>query len=447
LLYFYTVKVSRQVMRSAQDVFCPLVSGLFFACSVLRYIVFMRHISLLAGITILSFCFSAGVQAVLVPQPVGMFVLPIKGQNVDDDLVVDSRALLDHEQRVRDVLASQTDLGAYHPALAERWLSLAHEAMRLGQSESAANLFQQGLHNLRLNSGLTTNSQIDALNDWITVLRRLGDSEVLSQQLSYRYRITGMGAESWTDESLKFALEYYDHELSMLAAAQWYDIEREVLKFAEHLEDVVHRACRGDTVDVKACSALVKRRLQLLYLVSFAVEPYVEDRQALPLYKPRVLQERSVTDEQLANIERGAFLAGVRMMKGAIELDSENDELELALADWRWFYGRSGDAVSTYERLAEKSPGLFSEPVELPHGLIAASLLPVREVAQATFSFEVTTRGRVRAINEISSTSGARDAIRIKKGLRELRFRPALDGSAERVKATVTKTYRETRSR
>jgi hypothetical protein len=407
----------------------------------------MRQISLLAGITILSFCFSAGVQAVLVPQPVGMFVLPIKGQNVDDDLIVDSRALLDHEQRVRDVLASQTDLGAYHPALAERWLSLAHEAMRLGQSESAANLFQQGLHNLRLNSGLTTNSQIDALNDWITVLRRLGDSEVLSQQLSYRYRITGLGAESWTDESLKFALEYYDHELSMLAVAQWYDIEREVLKFAEHLEDVVHRACRGDTVDVKACSALVKRRLQLLYLVSFAVEPYVEDRQALPLYKPRVLQERSVTDEQLANIERGAFLAGVRMMKEAIELDSENDELELALADWRWFYGRSGDAVSTYERLAEKSPGLFSETVELPHGLIAASSLPLREVAQATFSFEVTTRGRVREINEISSTSGARDAIRIKKGLRELRFRPALDGSAERVKATVTKTYRETRSR
>ena len=407
----------------------------------------MRQISLLAGITILSFCFSAGVQAVLVPQPVGMFVLPIKGQNVDDDLVIDSRALLDHEQRVRDVLASQTDLGAYHPALAKRWLSLAHEAMRLGQSESAANLFQQGLHNLRLNSGLTTNSQIDALNDWITVLRRLGDSEVLSQQLSYRYRITGLGAESWTDESLKFALEYYDHELSVLAVAQWYDIEREVLKFAEHLEDVVHRACRGDTVDVKACSALVKRRLQLLYLISFSVEPYVEDRQALPLYKPRVLQERSVTDEQLANIERGAFLAGVRMMKEAIELDSENDELELALADWRWFYGRSGDAVSTYERLAEKSPGLFSEPVELPHGLIAASSLPLREVAQATFSFEVTTRGRVREINEISSTSGARDAIRIKKGLRELRFRPALDGSAERVKATVTKTYRETRSR
>ena len=407
----------------------------------------MRRVSLITGCTILSFCFSAGVQAVLVPQPVGMFVQPVEGQIVDDDVAVDSRALLDHERRVRNVLASQMDLGAYHPALAERWVSLAHEAMRLGQSESAANLFQQGLHNLRLNSGLTTDSQIDPLNDWITVLRRLGDGEGLSQQLSYRYRITGLGAESWTDESLQYALEYYDHELSVLAVAQWYAIEREVLKFAEHLEDVVHRACRGDTVDIKACSALVKRRLQLLYLISFAVEPYVEDRQALPLYKPRVLQERSVTDEQLANIERGAFLTGVRMMKEAIELDSGNGQLELALADWRWFNGRSGDAVSTYERWAEKTPELFAQPVELPHGLISASPLWRREVAQATFSFEVTTRGRVREISEISSTNGARDAIRIKKRLRELRFRPALDGSAERVKVTLTKTYRETRSR
>jgi len=434
-------------MRSAQDFFCPHTCGLFFAYDVLRYILVMRKASLITVVTILSYCFAVGAQAVLVPQPVGMFVLPVEGQIHDDDVVVDSRALLDHERRVRDVLASQTDLGAYHPALAERWLLLAHEAMRLGQSESAANLFQQGLHNLRLNSGLTTDSQIDALTDWITVLRRLGDSEGLSRQLSYRYRITGLGAQSWTDDNLKYALEYYDHELSVLAVAQWYDIEREVVKFAEHLEDVVHRACRGDTVDAKACSALVKRRLQLLYLISFAVEPVIEDPELRSRYPTRSLPQGSVSDQgRLEIIERGAFLTGVRMMKEAIELDSGNDELELALADWRWFYGRSGDAVSTYERLAEKMPELFAEPVELPHGLISTSPLPPSEVAQATFAFEVTTRGRAREISEISSTNGARDAIRIKKGLRELRFRPALDDSAERVKVTVTKAYRETRS-
>ena len=408
----------------------------------------MRKASHFTVFTVLSFCLSTGVQAVAVPQPVGMFVLPVEGQILDDDVVVHSRELLDHERRVRDVLTSQADLGAYHPALAERWLLLAHEAMRLGQSESAANLFQQGLHNLRLNSGLTTDSQIDALTDWITVLRRLGDSEELSRQLSYRYRITGLGAQSWTDDNLKYALEYYDHELSVLAVAQWYDIEREVVKFAEHLEDVVHRACRGDTVDAKACSALVKRRLQLLYLISFAVEPVIEDPELRSRYPTRSLPQGSVSDQgRLEIIERGAFLTGVLMMKEAIELDSRNDELELALADWRWFYGRSGDAVSTYERLAEKTPELFAEPVELPHGLISASSPPASEVAQATFSFEVTTRGRVREISEISSSNGARDAIRIKKGLRELRFRPALDDSAKRVKVTVTKTYRETRSR
>ena len=435
-------------MRSAQDFCCPHTCGLFFAYDVLRYIVLMRKVIHFTVFTVLSFCLSTGVQAVSVPQPVGMFVSPVEGQILDDDVVVDSTALLDHERRVRDLLTSQADLGAYHPALAERWLLLAHEAMRLGQSESAANLFQQGLHNLRLNSGLTTDAQIDALTDWITVLRRLGDSEGLSQQLSYRYRITGLGTQSWTDESLEYALEYYDHELSVLSVAQWHAIEREVFRFAEHLEDVVHRACRGDTVDVKACSALVKRRLQLLYLISFAVEPLIEDPEVRSLYPMRSLPQGSVSDEnRLEIIERSAFLTGVRMMKEAIELDPGNDELELALADWRWFYGSSGDAVSTYERLAEKMPGLFAEPVELPHGLISTSPLPGSEVAQATFSFKVTTRGRVREISEIASKNGARDAIRIKKGLRELRFRPALDDSAERVKVSVTKTYRETRSR
>jgi hypothetical protein len=246
---------------------------------------------------------------------------------------------------------------------------------------------------------------------------------------------------------LNFALEYYDHELGVLAVAEWYNNEREVLKFAEHLEDVVHRACRGDASDPVTCSALVKRRLQLLYLICFAVEPYLEERQGLPLYKPRVMPERSVTDDQLETIERGAFLTGVRMLKEAIELDEKNDELEAALADWRWFHGRTGDAVNTYERLARKVPAQFAEPLALPHGLIDELQGPITTAARATFSFDVTTRGRVRDINEVSSTEGPRDAIRIKKNLRELRFRPALDATGERIKATITKTYQETRPR
>ncbi|MEC7491376.1 MAG: hypothetical protein VYB01_00675, partial [Pseudomonadota bacterium] len=74
----------------------------FFAYDVLRYIVVMRKGSLITVVTILSYCFAVGAQAVLVPQPIGMFVLPVEGQILDDDVVVDSRALLDHERRVRD---------------------------------------------------------------------------------------------------------------------------------------------------------------------------------------------------------------------------------------------------------------------------------------------------------------------------------------------------------
>ena len=288
----------------------PALVRAFFCLLFLRYIVRMYKTSCVTVFTVLAL-WSWAVQAVVVPQPVGMYITPVQDYFESDIVTVDSGALLAHEGQIRDVMAAQVDLGAYHSSLAERWLELAHEAVRLGQSESAANLFQQGLHNLRLNTGLTTDSQIDALNDWIVVLRRLGDSEGLSRQLSYRYRITGLGADPWSKESLKFALEYYDHELGVLARAEWYNNEREVLKFAEHLEDVVHRACRGDASDSDTCSALVKRRLQLLYLICFAVEPYLEERQGLPLYKPRVMPERSVTDDQLETVERGAFLTGV----------------------------------------------------------------------------------------------------------------------------------------
>ena len=136
--------------------------------------------------------------AVLVPQPVGMFVEPVRGDYVSDDKLIDSTGLLDHTRRVKGVVELQATLGAYHASLGEKWLEIAHEAVLLGQSEDAAAFFQLGLHNVRLNSGLTTKSQGGALSDWIVVLRKVGDSEALSQQLAYRYRLTGLDVATMT---------------------------------------------------------------------------------------------------------------------------------------------------------------------------------------------------------------------------------------------------------
>lgn len=384
--------------------------------------------------------------AVLVPQPVGMFVEPVRGVYVSDDKMIDSTGLLDHTRRTKDVVELQATLGAYHASLGEKWLELAHEAVLLGQSENAAAFFQLGLHNVRLNSGLTTKSQVGALSDWIAVLRKVGDSEALSQQLAYRYRLTGLDATVLTEEQLDFALQYFDHELAMLATSSWHNRDREILRLHDDIEDVVDRSCEGDSAQAAACLAFVKRRLYLLYLTVYAVEPYVQDQKRSLLYSPKLMADRSPTDEQLEVIERGAFLTGIRMLEDAQDFVGADDELELLLADWRWFFDRTGVAMKTFSRLAQEDPERFEQPVELPHGLIEQTSLPATASdARATFTFQVSTRGRVRNLRAVLGTEQSSVPRKLRAGIRELRFRPAVSAGGEALQVNLTKTYRETR--
>ena len=386
-------------------------------------------------------------KAVLVPQPIGVRIAPLTQGVIFDDAVIDSSALLAHEQTLQRVIERQRTLGAYHPELAKSWLDLAHEAVRLGQSESAANFFTQGLHNLRLNAGLTTDSQISALSEWIAVLRRLGDADGLSRQLEYRYRITGFGGSFATDQSVEYALDYFDHELSLWAVKPWDFDQRAVLKFAEHLEDVVDRACEAGSADLGVCGALVKRRLQMLYLIVYAVEPYIEERQSLGIQTQRRISQPSITDDRLEMIERGAFRAGVRMLERAIERVEDPDELELALTDWRWFFGRTAGADEVYARLSDRGDDGISKPVELPHGLISDSTVGYTSEPDetATFGFRVTKRGRVRDIKATSASQNSRAKRLVRAALRDVRFRPAIGPDGSAVGFDVEKTYQLTR--
>ena len=206
----------------------------------------MKYQNALLGCLFLGMLQPLPAAAVLVPQPIGMYVEEVDGKSIEDDLIVDSAALLAHERRVQDVLELQSRLGAYDQSLGQQWIDLAHDAVKLNQPESAARLFQQGLHNLRLNAGLTTDKQIIALSEWIAVLKRLGDTESLGEQLQYRYRITGFGTGDWSEESLGYALEYFDNELARFATSDWLAYENKVVRFERHLDDVIERSCEAN---------------------------------------------------------------------------------------------------------------------------------------------------------------------------------------------------------
>lgn len=409
----------------------------------LRYIHAMKYQNVLQACLLWGLLQSSPAFSVLVPQPIGMYVEEVDGLSIEDDLIVDSADLLSHEQRVREVLELQSRLGAYDQSLGQKWIGLAHDAVKLNQPESAARLFQQGLHNLRLNAGLTTDKQVIALSEWIAVLKRLGDTESLGEQLQYRYRITGFGVADWTEESLGYALEYFDHELAGFATSDWLANENKVIRFERHLNDVIERSCEGESASALWCAPLVKRRLHLLYLIAFAVEPFVEDRQTRNSLPPKFLADRSLYDEQLVVLERNAYQSGVRMLEKAIALEADSVDLELALADWRWFFGRRGAAKDVYRKLHDSHPELFSVAQALPQDLTGAVTSRAEpDTYPSTYRFTVNKQGKARDLSLQSERGEGSDPNRVRKALRDIRFRPSLDSEGEVIESEVVGSYR-----
>ena len=403
----------------------------------------MKYQNALLGCLLWGVLQSLPAFAVLVPQPIGMYVEEVDGLSIEDDLVVDSAALLSHDRRVQEVLELQARLGAYDQSLGQKWIDLAHEAVKLNQPESAARLFQQGLHNLRLNAGLTTDKQVIALSEWIAVLKRLGDTDSLGEQLQYRYRITGFGVGDWSEESLAYALEYFDNELARFATTDWLANENKVVRFERHLDDVIERSCESESAAAVWCGPLVKRRLHLLYLIAFAVEPFVEDRQTRNSLPPKFLGERSLYDEQLVALERNAYQSGVRMLEKAIALDDDQVDLKLALADWRWYFGRRGAAKNVYRELYVSHPELFVVAQALPQGLTGpVTSRAESEALPSSYRFVVNKLGKARDLSLQGESGEGSDPNRIRKALRDIRFRPSLDSEGEVVESEVVGSYR-----
>jgi hypothetical protein len=381
------------------------------------------------------------------PQPIGMFIESTPINETVDDFVVDYERLILHERRVVEAKALEQRLGPYSSQLAETWLELAHEAVDLGQREIASALFQKGLHNVRLNAGLTTNKQLTALTDWIAVLRRTGNQSALIQQLGYRYRITGYGTTPWDVDRLTYALQYFDYQLALLAVSEWKREESHVIKLAKHLEGIVEDACGGSNANPQACLQLTKRRLQLLYLISYAVEPITEDPHLFPFDNQRELNEPTMSEEKLLSVHRNAYQAGVKMLNRGIDYLAGSDELELALADWRWFNGKTTQARKMYARLAKVLPAEFVLPVALPHGLIEEGLhtAVTDENKSATFSFDITANGKVRNLVEQADAKKDRSTLTLRKHLKQLKFRPVVAENGNRIKMRLTRSYRKTR--
>ena len=131
------------------------------------------------------------------------------------------------------------------------------------------------------------------------------------------------------------------------------------------------------------------------------------------------------------------------MLEKAIALAEDQTDLELALADWRWYFGRRGAAKDVYRELYESHPELFSVAQALPQGLTAAVTSRADpEARPSSYRFTVNKLGKARDLSLQAGSGEGTDPNRIRKALRDIRFRPSLDSKGEVVESEVVGSFR-----
>ena len=394
----------------------------------------------LAGL--IASLWSSAVLSTDIPAPIGLDIRPVASSSeaANPSVAIDAAELSALRDAVSQAEAKQATLGPYDPTLANVWLSLANRALALGDEAQAGALFQRSIHNLRLNEGLTSPTQIDVLDNWIESLRRSGDNTALGNILTYRYRLVGFGAEIWTRERVAYAVDFLDHKLFELTQGNWLNREREILWLLEHVSSATDEACFQPTSSIEWCRPLAKRHLAALYFVEHRVTPFVEDQRELYFPPPRNLRDPSET-YRLEYEESRAIREGSRLLKRLEEL-AESDDVEIALlhADWQWIHGRNIDAMRRYQSIWVQEPKALREPVPLPWGLGAtmSTVMESGERPSALLSYTVSVFGKPRNIVELDAEDSS--GQRIRKALRKLKFRPAfVDG--ERIESEQTQRF------
>ena len=168
---------------------------------------------------------------------------------------------------------------------------------------------------------------MDALENWIASLREIGDGETLDEQLTYRYRLVGFGAEPWNEQRLAYAVDFLDHRLHRLTQGNWINREREVLWLLEHVSGLSDDACFDNVTDIKWCKPLLKRHLALLYYIEHRVEPFIDDERRPYFPPPRDPRDPSNTSYQLEYEETQAFRKGNRLLQQLEQLAVDDVEV------------------------------------------------------------------------------------------------------------------------
>jgi hypothetical protein len=326
--------------------------------------------------------------------------------------------------------------GAYDPAAGEWWLGAAEQAFSLGDYQLAEKWFGAALHNLRLNEGLQSASQLTIVERLIAAARYRGDRAQLADRVDYRFRLLGLGKSPYDETILAAANDWLAVRTELLVVDNFNPrTAHELYDRADTLQSAV---CDDPQWRASWCRAFSFRLLGVMTVIDWYVRPLVQDTlgpstlSAFQRYDP--VWDDSPIDHKLQTLNSTIGGRARRIFENWRTHFPTDDHLRLIAADWDWVHGRRAQALSAYRDLHGRHPQWFSRPAPLPD---LPNLTPDPRLASDSEVYalrcQINGWGRATQI-ELTSELGA-GAGTVRRQLREVKFRPAFDATGEPVEA------------
>lgn len=346
--------------------------------------------------------------------------------------------------RLRDRLAAiEGQAGPYAADLQEPLASLGRALAAAGDPQGAIAAYRRALHVLRVNEGLYGEAQKPLLAALLGVYRDAGDFAALDDRYPWLFRLYGNGRPPLAGLRLEAALAYLRWQREALRRNLPDDADRRLLSLLSLGEELVARAAEDPATSWSGRRQLVFSHLRSLYLLQERVPPPLLDplsARSMDPYRRQTLAEVDPERERLQRLQRAAPGDGRRLLESLLAPAPDaraRATVQRELGDWLQWHGQDADAADHYARafaalrLAEREDLLvawFGEPVELPANGAFWQPAVSEELPVVEARFDVSARGRARRV--AGETLSGRDSARIAvlRGLRELRFRPRLEG-------------------
>ena len=352
--------------------------------------------------------------------------------------------------------------GAYSTDLVPGLQNLAAAYFADSEFPDAIDTYRRAIHILRVNEGLNTPSQTALVEQVIEAYIEIGDFVAADGQQEYLFRIRKDHLAPGSPEMLAAVEQLADwHRAAYMGQLDKFRYPRivELLDLYTEMAGAVEQDNEGLSRDMLP---YLEGKLRTEYMLS--VYPG-EREEGLQI---EATQIGGVDLSDLAKMRFMAFekdnyrngLRSIQAMREVLEAEDaepwELAEVQVKLGDWYQWHRRYALAIREYEEawamMAEQPDGeawlqkTFAKPLELPSEVIfQPGRIPLRfyNAAEVRVRFGVSRHGEARDVVILSPSSGENQSavIRGMQYLRDMRFRPRLDGGEVVASDQVERLY------